>query len=121
VIGSSAAHGSRLAVVPRRGDRLGIEIISADGAERLARLEAVDVRGAPAWSPDGAWLVTGGVDTEGQGLFKIPVGGGAPQVLVRGEASQIALGPTFRPGPPHSADEDLTLRRSRLPMEVVDF
>jgi hypothetical protein len=38
------------------------------------------------WSPDGAWIVTGGRDAQGKALFKIPVGGGPPVRLVAGQA-----------------------------------
>ena len=38
------------------------------------------------WSPDGAWVVVGGRDAQGPGLFKIPVDGGSPVRLVSGEA-----------------------------------
>ena len=34
--------------------------------------------GSADWSPDGNWIVTGGSDRKGPGLFKIPVGGGEP-------------------------------------------
>jgi Tol biopolymer transport system component len=53
-------------------------MISADGAEFQPLSDAIDVRGAPSWSPDGKWIVTGGNDVSGPGLFKIPAQGGTP-------------------------------------------
>jgi Tol biopolymer transport system component len=55
--------------------------------------DAIDVRGAASWSPDDKWLVTGGLDAKGQGLFKIPVGGGAPVRLIAG----FGLNPVWSP------------------------
>jgi Tol biopolymer transport system component len=49
-------------------------------------IEGVPGQGAADWSPDGAWIVTGGRDAEGRALFKIPVDGGAPVRLVEGRA-----------------------------------
>jgi len=57
---------------------LRLHTISADGAEFQPLTEAIDVRGAPCWSPDGKWIVTGGYDASGPGLFKIPAEGGVP-------------------------------------------
>ena len=42
--------------------------------------------GAASWSPDGKWILTGGSDAKGPGLFKIPIDGGAPGRLVTGQA-----------------------------------
>jgi hypothetical protein len=55
--------------------------------------DTVSVQGSPSWSPDGKWIVTGGSDSAGPGLFKIPVEGGAPVRLVTGPA----LNPVWSP------------------------
>jgi Tol biopolymer transport system component len=54
--------------------------------------DAIDVRGAASWSPDGKWIVTGGNDAKGGGLFKIPVEGGAPTRL-----AGVGLNPAWSP------------------------
>src|SRR5262249_34954509 len=46
-----------------------------------------------SWSPDGKWIITGGNDAKGPGLFKVPVGSGAPVRLVAGSA----LDPVWSP------------------------
>jgi Tol biopolymer transport system component len=40
------------------------------------------VHGAPAWSPDGQWLAVAANRDREPHLFKVPVGGGAPVLLV---------------------------------------
>jgi Tol biopolymer transport system component len=88
-----AADGGRLAVALRRGGKLRLHVLSADGAEIGALTDAIDVRGAASWSADSHWIVTGGNDARGPGLFKIPVDGGEPVRLVEGQA----LDPVWSP------------------------
>ena len=66
--------------------------MSADGTNAQPLAPGIEIAGASGqgtadWSPDGKWIVTGGRDAQGPGLFKIPVeGGGAPVRLVTGQA-----------------------------------
>jgi len=85
--------GSRVAIVVRRAGKLRLQLVSADGAEVQPLAEDIDIRGAASWSPDGQHIVTGGIDANGQGLFKIQVGGGAPVRLVKG----MAFNPVWSP------------------------
>jgi hypothetical protein len=78
--------GDRAAVVVTSQRKRRLTIVSADGAGHQSLAEALDVRGTPSWSPDGKWIVTGGSDAQGPGLFKIPVAGGAPERLTTGSA-----------------------------------
>jgi Tol biopolymer transport system component/tRNA A-37 threonylcarbamoyl transferase component Bud32 len=64
-------------VLPRAG-KPQLHLISADGAELKALAESIAVQGTASFSPDGAWIVTGGSDAEGPGLFKIPMDGSDP-------------------------------------------
>jgi Tol biopolymer transport system component len=70
--------------------------MNADGTvRRLA--EDLDVRGAPAWSPDGRWLAVAAANADGEPqLFKIPVGGGAPVSLVKEYSTDPVWDPTGR-------------------------
>jgi serine/threonine protein kinase/Tol biopolymer transport system component len=83
---SVSPPGDRVAVVLGKQGRLQLTLISAEGADHHSFAESIDVRGTSAWSPDAKWIVTGGNDAQGSGLFKIPVAGGAPVRLVTGTA-----------------------------------
>jgi serine/threonine protein kinase len=83
---AAAANGRWVAVVLRKQGNLRLQLVSSDGAESRLLTDAVDVRGSGSWSPDGKWIVTGGNDTTGPGLFKIRIDGGAPVRLVAGPA-----------------------------------
>ncbi len=75
--------GSRIAVVTRQSGKRRLRLISADGTDSSEIAPKLDVEGSADWSPDGRWIVTGGNDGKGKGLFKIPTGGGFPVRLTR--------------------------------------
>ena len=90
--------GGRVAVVVRQDGRRHIVTMLANGTNSQTLAPSIDVQGVVGqgtldWSPDGVWIVTGGKDAQGPGLFKIPVDGGAPVRLVSGEAR----GPVWSP------------------------
>jgi serine/threonine protein kinase len=76
--------GRRIAIVIRSDGKRRLRLITADGAESNAVAQEIDIQGSAEWSPDGNWIVTGGNDGKGEGLFKIPTGGGAPVRLTSG-------------------------------------
>jgi Tol biopolymer transport system component len=65
--------------------------MNADGARRVAA--ELDVRGAPAWSPDGQWLAIAAIRDGEPRLFKIPIGGGTPVPLVK----EYSIDPIWSP------------------------
>jgi Tol biopolymer transport system component len=83
--------GQRVAVVVRHQGKRHLSIMSADGTNRRTLAASIEIEGAAGqgtadWSPDGAWIVTGGRDARGPALFKIPVdGSGVPIRLVEGK------------------------------------
>jgi Tol biopolymer transport system component len=85
--------GGHVAIVLRRSRKRQLHVVSSDGAELQPIAEGIDVQGTSCWSPDARWIVTGGSDATGPGLFKIPLEGGSPVRLVTGQA----LNPVWSP------------------------
>jgi Tol biopolymer transport system component len=83
----------RVAIVLRRNGKPQLHVLSADGAELQPIAEGIDVQGTSCWSPDGKWIVTGGNNATGPGLFKIPLEGGPAVRVVAGPA----LNPVWSP------------------------
>ncbi|MEP7310263.1 MAG: protein kinase [Acidobacteriota bacterium] len=83
--------GSRVAIVVRHDGKRHLQIVSVDGRSSRTLAAALEIQGAAGqgtadWSPDGAWIVTGGRDAQGPGLFKVHVDSGVPVRLVAGQA-----------------------------------
>jgi len=93
----SMSSDSRLvALVLPRGSRMVLNVLDTDGSGVLRPLaEELDVRGASSWSPDDEWIVIGGEDEDGPGLFKIPVRN--PEASVVRLAQGEALNPVWSP------------------------
>jgi Tol biopolymer transport system component len=85
--------GNRVAIVLRRNGKRQLHVLSSDGAELQPIAEGIAAQESSCWSPDGKWIVTGGSDANGPGLFKIPLEGGSPVRLVSGPA----LNPVWSP------------------------
>ena len=85
--------GRRVAVVIRNNGKRQMTIMSTDGSGAQLLAQSVQIRGAADWSPDGASLLTGGIDAQGPGLFRIPVNGDSPVRLVAGAASNPVWSP----------------------------
>jgi Tol biopolymer transport system component len=90
--------GLRLAVIARQNGKRQLVTMSADGTNSRTVAAALDIQGAanqsPAdWSPDGAWIVAGGSDAYGPGLFKIPTNGGEPIRIASGQATSPVWSP----------------------------
>jgi Tol biopolymer transport system component len=75
-------------------------ILSAGGSEPPHAVTSIDIKGAANqgavdWSPDGKYIVAGGVREDGvTGLFRIPVNGGKPDLLVEGTATNPVWSPS---------------------------
>jgi Tol biopolymer transport system component len=88
-----APDGASAAIVLPRAGKPQLHLISADGAELMPLAESIDAQGTVSFSPDGVWIVAGGSDADGPGLFKIPVDGGVPLRLISGAAFNPAWSP----------------------------
>jgi dipeptidyl aminopeptidase/acylaminoacyl peptidase len=78
-----APNGQRLAFLVQRAGRTQLYLMNADGSGTRRVAEQLDVRGAPAWSPDGQWLAVAANRDGEPHLFRIPVEGGTPLPLVK--------------------------------------
>ena len=73
-----SADGKGVAFALRRDGKQEMQVMTTDGTRLRPLSSDVDVRGAASWSPDGKWIVVGGSDRNGLGIFKLPVDGGSP-------------------------------------------
>ena len=67
--------GSRVAVVVRQQGKRRLAVMSADGTNSRTLAASIEIQGVVGqgtadWSPDGAWIVTGGDDGQGAGLVQ---------------------------------------------------
>ena len=83
----------RSAIVLRQGGKRTLTLVRVDGSQPRAIGESIDVVGTSDWSPDGQWVVVGGDDGNGPGLFKIPVAGGEPVRLTTERRNRSECGP----------------------------
>jgi len=73
--------------------------MSADGTNSRTLAPSIVIQGAAgqgaaAWSPDSTWIVAGGSDASAQkGLFKIPVDGGEPSLIKKGQGTNPVWSP----------------------------
>jgi Tol biopolymer transport system component len=88
-----APNGRQFAFAVRRGGVTRLHVMNADGSGVRQLTDALDVRGAPAWSPDGQWIAVAANRGGQPALFKLPIAGGAPVLLVDG----FALDPVWSP------------------------
>ena len=88
-----APNGRQFAFPVRQGGVTRLQVMNADGRRVREIGQALDVRGSPAWSPDGQWIAVAAYRDGQPALFKLPTNGGAPVVLVQG----FALDPVWSP------------------------
>jgi len=84
---------SQVAIGLRTEGKLRLYLITSDGANLRRIADEIEIQGAASWSPDGQWIITGGRDARGLGLFKIPVAGGPPTRIVAGQAFNPVCSP----------------------------
>ncbi len=95
VVGAPAVSpdGSRVCFPVRHQTRATLYCMNADGTVARPIGEALDVRGAASWSPDGKWLAVAAKEGMQVRVFKIPAAGGAPVRLVDSVSSNPVWSP----------------------------
>jgi Tol biopolymer transport system component len=95
VVGGPALSrdGGRIAVVIEERGRTRLLAMDNDGTNVEALGESLDLRGAPAWTPDGQSIVVAANREGVPQLMSVPVHGGAPAPLV----AEYAMDPTWSP------------------------
>jgi Tol biopolymer transport system component len=93
-----SSDGSRVAVVVRQQGKRVLAVMSADGTNARTLAPSIEIQGVVGqgtadWSPDGKWIIAGGRDNDGVGLFKIPADGGDAVRLVTEEARNPVWSP----------------------------
>ena len=91
-----APDGQRLAFPVQRWGQRQLYVMNADGTGARPIAHELDVRGAPAWSPDGRWVAIAANLNGEPKLFKIPVDGGKPSQLVHEYSTDPIWAPSGR-------------------------
>jgi Tol biopolymer transport system component len=73
---------------------LRLHVLSADGGDLQPLAETINIQKSACWSPDGKWIVAGGNDDRGPGLFKVPLNHDAPVRLLDGPARDPVWSPS---------------------------
>ena len=68
----------RIAFTIQRSEQTRLYVMNEDGTGVRPLAEALDVRGMPAWSPDGRWITVAADVGSGPRLFAVPPDKGAP-------------------------------------------
>jgi dipeptidyl aminopeptidase/acylaminoacyl peptidase len=93
IVGAPAirADGRRIAFVARQaGGGTSLRAVNPDGTDARVLADGVELRGAPAWAPDGAALVVGVVVEGLPRLFRVPAEGGRPTPFLPDTSSDPA-------------------------------
>ncbi len=88
-----SADGQRVAFTVQSRGRTWLYLMNSDGSGARRVAQELDVRGTPAWSPDGKWIAIAALHEGEPRLFKIP-GTGGPAVALTDEH---ALDPVWAP------------------------
>jgi Tol biopolymer transport system component len=95
IIGAPAisADGRFIAFSVRRGTQALLYAMGSDGSRPHIVSDSLELRGAPAWAPDGRSIISAADDKGVPHLFRIPLEGNAPQPFV----GAYSVDPTWSP------------------------
>ena len=85
-----ARDGLRIAFSTRRNRQTSLHVTNADGTGARIVTSALELRGAPAWAPDGRSITVAAVIDGTPRLFNVPLDGGAPAPFVQEHSSDAA-------------------------------
>ena len=85
--------GKSIAFSVRKADRASLFLMQGDGTNARIVTEALDPQGAPTWAPDGQSLATAANDHGVPHLYRVPLDGGSPTVLL----GDYSLDPIWAP------------------------
>jgi Tol biopolymer transport system component/DNA-binding winged helix-turn-helix (wHTH) protein len=88
-----SADGQQVAFTVQSRGRTWLYVMNSDGSGVHRVASQLDVRGAPAWSPDGKWIAIAALHEGEPRLFKIPDAGDSPVALT----DEYALDPVWSP------------------------
>jgi Tol biopolymer transport system component len=96
--GPAIASDGRIAFTTQKDGQTLLHVMNSDGtvANELGNAKSIRISGAPSWPPAGEWLTIAGETVKNRGLFKVPLNGGEPILLVSGEATNPVWSPDGR-------------------------
>jgi Tol biopolymer transport system component len=90
---ASSPDGQLIAFTPQKSGRTRLYVMNADGTGVREIGGSLDVRGSPAWSPDGKWITVGADTGSGLKLYNVPANGG-PSIQI---LDKPAMDPVWSP------------------------
>jgi Tol biopolymer transport system component/predicted Ser/Thr protein kinase len=90
---AASPDGARISFVVRRGNRLHLYVMTADGTGARELAESLDARDTASWSPDGKWIAFTAEEKDGAHIFKVPADGGTPERLTE----EVSYNPVWSP------------------------
>jgi Tol biopolymer transport system component len=90
---AASPNGKTICAAVRVRLRSTLRCREVEGGREWSVAESLDVRGAPSWSPDGAWIAMAARDGDATHVFKIPMRGGVMVRLV----DSVSFDPVWSP------------------------
>ncbi len=88
-----STDGAHIAFTVQSRGKTWLYVMRSDGSGARRLVQELDVRGAPAWSPDGKWIAIAALHGGEPRLFKVPAAGGTAVALT----DEYALDPVWSP------------------------
>jgi Tol biopolymer transport system component len=95
--GPAISHDERyVAFSVRQHGKMLLYLMQADGMNARVVTDSLDLQGNPAWSPDGSSITSAALDHGVPRLFRVPIDGRPPAILVREYSVDPAWSPDGR-------------------------